>query len=109
MANGSENVNSNGAGIKPGQIIAAAITGSFGIAAAAITIMSGMLTEHGEEIVALRTDLTGLRKEMVQKTVDRYKSTDADRDFRLRDYRIEQCELFIRGHRQSTNGDGHKK
>ena len=73
-------------------------------------MMTGMIAEHGDEIIALRAALTHLQKEVKSMDVgERYKSTDAERDFRLRDYRIEICEEFIREHRKSMNGNGHKK
>ena len=55
--------------------------------------------EHGEEITALRHELS-------EKTDRRYRATDAERDFRLVEFRFERneekirrCEAFLEKHR----------
>ena len=55
--------------------------------------------EHGAEITALRHELS-------EKTDKRYRATDAERDFRLVEFRFERneekirrCEAFLEKHR----------
>ena len=59
--------------------------------------------EHG-------TEIANLRHELDEKTDKRYRATDAERDFKLVEFRFERneeklrrCELFIESHRTDHN------
>ena len=61
------------------------------------------LVELTAEIAATRTEINGLRTELNSRTDDRYRASDAARDFRLRD--AKDIELERRLHALETHGE----
>lgn len=61
------------------------------------------LVELTAEISATRTEINGLRTELNSRTDDRYRASDAARDFRLRDQK--DIELERRLQALETHGD----
>lgn len=48
--------------------------------------------QHGQEINIVRAELSSLRTEMSERTADRYRAQDAERDLRYLERRIEALE-----------------
>ena len=51
--------------------------------------------QHGQELLLIRGEIEGLRKEITARTHSRYTSEDAARDFRLVEFRFERNEQNI--------------
>ena len=99
MANG--NGNGNGTTLTPAKIITICIAITIGINGWSLILMQ----EHGTEIASLRVELD-------RRTDQRYRATDAARDFRLVEFRferneanIQQCLDFMKNHRHKIGGE----
>jgi hypothetical protein len=87
--------NGNGAGLTPAKIISICIAITIGVNGWSVIMMQG----HGSEISELRAELG-------RRTDQRYRASDAERDFRLVEFRFErnednikQCLDFMKTHR----------
>ena len=86
----------------PAKIILACAGLSIGIVTIGLTLISSRMDEHSDE-------LSKLRQEIESRTDQRYRQSDATRDFRLVEYRferneknIDKCIDFIENHKNST-------
>ena len=97
MANGD----SNGS-LPPAKVILSCVGLSVTIMAIGMTILTQRLDEHADEINAIRTEIE-------LRTDQRYRQSDAARDFRLVEFRFERIEKdmdkcldYIEQHKNST-------
>jgi len=97
MANGDSNGN-----IPPAKIILSCLGLSITVMAIGLTITTQRLDEHAAEINEIRADL-------VKRTDERYRASDAARDFRLVEFRFERmekdmdkCMDYIEQHKNAT-------
>ena len=95
--------NGDSSGIfSPAKIIFSCIGVSIGIVTIGLTLVSSRMDDQGIEIAELR-------QELKERTDERYRLSDATRDFRLVEYRferneknIDKCIDFIENHKNST-------
>jgi hypothetical protein len=96
--------NGNGSALTPAKTIGICVTLSGIIFTIGATYHSAQMEEHAYE-------LQELRREMNQRTDQRYRQSDANRDFRLVEFRFERneknidsCMEFIKEHDHDMPG-----
>lgn len=102
--NGYTNGNGNGGVITPAwKIIGIPITACMGIVGFAGSVMTTMLDENNREIELLRSELS-------EKTDQRYRTVDAERDFRYVEQRLHKVEEHDKNcdRRMNEHIKGHK-
>lgn len=97
MANGN---GANGT-LTPLRTISLSVALTIGVVGVGYSLISARLDEHWAEAQELRRD-------MIERTSERYRAGDAERDLALRDFRflrneqrIAECEAWIKEHREA--------
>ena len=85
----------NGDALTPAKTIMASVGVSIGIITVGLTLISSRVDEHGDEIGGIRNDMGVLRQEIEARTDQRYRASDAARDFNLVNFRFERNEQNI--------------
>ena len=102
MANG----NGGGFGLGPVKTITLSLTLSIGVVSAGLLLVSSRLDEHWDEMQRSKAQLAAahqehrdeikqLRLELADRTDERYRAGDAEKDFALRDFRFKRNEARI--------------
>ena len=91
----------NGTEISPLKTILICGMLTIGVNGLSLIVLQG----NAKDTSALRLEVAALRTNTQDKAADNYRASDALRDFKLRDYRmernerdIEQCKVFIKNH-----------